>query len=211
MTKDAELEEFLEGLLDGLRNNLSSANVQPSQQGKWSDLDELMEAQVQAPGPHKGASPAYPPSSPSSPSHAVSNTSADPMSTLMRRHALRAFLEETCGTVANAFDLIAGNALRASLGGSGNPEDRLHYVLNLHEFCHGLRVLGYGVNASPSWWQTLFCNIDFDQDGAVSLQDMYDSLVLNASTDSSNEEQSVFFSEPIVRKWQRDVHSALSR
>merc|ERR1712059_42855 len=67
------------------------------------------------------------------------------MSMLMRRQALRAFLEETCGTVANAFDVMAGLALRASMGGSGNPQDRIEYMFRQEELTATLKGLGYGV------------------------------------------------------------------
>jgi len=98
-------------------------------------------------------------------------------SNVMRLHAIRSFFEETCGTVANAFDLMASAALNSR--GGGTAEDRLNYLFDEEEFATVLTGMGYGIDATPEWWKALFTNIDADKDGTISLQDMYDSLVLD--------------------------------
>jgi len=106
----------------------------------------------------------------------------DPLSTMMRRHALRAFLEEMCGSVAKAFEQMASLAVKNSLGGQGGiglPDQRMKYKFSPAEFQKTLSHLGYGVGAGTEWWRALFRSIDVDEDGAVSLQDMYDALVLD--------------------------------
>lgn len=129
---------------------------------------------------------------------------ADMFSTRMRLHALKAFLEETCGTVANSFDVMAGLALRASFGGSGNPNDRIRHMFTEEELCGTLSDLGYGVGAAPAWWHALFCSLDIDGDGAIALQDMYDALVLNLPTISDAIDQpEVFFTNPSEETWRR--------
>merc|ERR1740129_418923 len=97
-------------------------------------------------------------------------------------HALRTFLEETCGSVARAFEQMAALAIRASphsAGVSGEPEDRLKHKFTAPEFARTLSAMGYGVDAGGEWWRTLFRCVDVDEDGAVSLQDIYDALVLD--------------------------------
>merc|ERR1719161_142503 len=106
----------------------------------------------------------------------------DPLSTMMRRHALRAFLEETCGSVARAFEQMATLAVKHSAGGLGGPgaaDQRMKYKFLPPEFQTTLSYLGYGEGAGAEWWRMLFRSLDVDEDGAVSLQDMYDALVLD--------------------------------
>lgn len=106
--------------------------------------------------------------------------SFDSVSSLMRLHALRSFFEETCGTVASAFDLMASTALRAKgNSGGGTAEERLAYLFSEEEFRNILTGMGYGIDATANWWKALFRNVDSDKDGAISLQDMYDTMVLD--------------------------------
>jgi hypothetical protein len=101
---------------------------------------------------------------------------------MMRRHALRAFLEEMCGSVAKAFEQMATLAVKNSLGsqgGIGLPDQRMKYKFSPLEFQKTLSNMGYGVGAGSDWWRALFRSLDVDEDGAVSLQDMYDALVLD--------------------------------
>eukprot|EP00929_Paragymnodinium_shiwhaense_P096929 TRINITY_DN5867_c0_g1_i1.p1 TRINITY_DN5867_c0_g1~~TRINITY_DN5867_c0_g1_i1.p1 ORF type:complete len:367 (+),score=128.71 TRINITY_DN5867_c0_g1_i1:78-1178(+) len=117
----------------------------------------------------------------------------DSVSSLMRLHALRSFFEETCGTVANAFDLMASTALRARGGTGGTAEERLSYLFHEDEFRNILAGMGYGVDATPAWWRALFQNIDADKDGRISLQDMYDTMVLDLPIIDADDSTNVFF------------------
>jgi hypothetical protein len=111
---------------------------------------------------------------------------SDPISKMMRRHALRSFLEETCGSVAKAFEKMSMLAMAMSLGsqgGPGLPEQRMKYKFSPLEFQNTLSQMGYGEGAGTDWWRALFQSTDVDDDGAVSLQDMYDALVLETPHD----------------------------
>lgn len=108
----------------------------------------------------------------------------DHLTALLRKHALRTFLEETCGTVVQAFDMMVAIAQRASSPGllRGSDVDRSKYRFNELEFCTILDQMGYGEGAATTcWWQwsALFTGLDTDGDGTVSLQDMYSALVLD--------------------------------
>lgn len=123
---------------------------------------------------------------------AIMSGPLDSVSSLMRLHALRSFFEETCGTVANAFDLMASTALRAQGGSGGSAEDRLSYLFQEDEFRNILAGMGYGVDATAAWWKGLFLNIDADRDGKISLQDMYDTMVLDLPI-MDGDDTNVFF------------------
>mmetsp|Transcript_54955 Transcript_54955/g.128516 ORF Transcript_54955/g.128516 Transcript_54955/m.128516 type:complete len:304 (+) Transcript_54955:104-1015(+) len=94
---------------------------------------------------------------------------------VMRRQALREFLEEQFGTVARAFDQMT----LTSVGNRGGKEDRMRHAFAAEEFRQTLSTLGYGAHSSASWWNQLFISIDVDGDGYVSLEDMYHALVLD--------------------------------
>ncbi|CAL1138328.1 unnamed protein product [Cladocopium goreaui] len=177
--------------------------------GNWLDLDAVPKAgasfeskkKLQNLLSRKSPSPSRGPA-----------TDDDALSVSLRRHALRAFLEETCGTVANAFDIMAGLALKASMGGSGTCDDRLHFTFHEEDFHLSLTHLGYGLGAKEPWWSALFAATDVDEDGVVSLQDMYDALVLALPNDK--EAPQVFFTEPHQKNtWlrERSEPSALQR
>lgn len=188
---ESEVLELLEGLLEGFREAAGAPEPgyeAPAPPGAaWSELDTLDPLRE------------YP-----RPQRAVSQVPVDSVSTLMRRHALRAFLEETCGTVANAFDVLAGLALRATLGGTGGAQDRLRHMFTEQELCSALAGLGYGVGAASSWWHEVFSVLDMDGDGLVSLQDMYDALVLQLPPMPDEEDKpQVFFSNPPEERWQQ--------
>merc|ERR1719198_2224985 len=55
----------------------------------------------------------------------------------------------------------------------------MKYKFSPMEFQKTLSNMGYGVGAGPEWWRALFKSLDVGEDGAVSLQDMYDALVLD--------------------------------
>jgi len=179
--EEHEVLEFLEGLLEGFRAAASSEPGAPAT--GWSELDDLAPAGKRGATGATGVSPV---------SIAVS---ADPVSTLMRRHALRTFLEETCGTVASAFDVLAGLALRGISGGPGTNQDRLRHEFSPSELRRCLTQLGYGAAAAEAWWEALFVSVDVDGDGRVSLQDMYDALVLYLPAGRGADEAS---SEPVA-------------
>mmetsp|Transcript_13943 Transcript_13943/g.25733 ORF Transcript_13943/g.25733 Transcript_13943/m.25733 type:complete len:312 (+) Transcript_13943:93-1028(+) len=101
--------------------------------------------------------------------------SAQSMPSVMRRQALREFLEEQFGTVARAFDQMT----QQSIGSKGLKEDRMRHAFAADEFRQTLSLLGYGAHSSASWWNQLFVSIDVDGDGYVSLEDMYHALVLD--------------------------------
>jgi len=126
---------------------------------------------------------------------------AQPVSEVMRRHALKAFMEKTCGSVANGFDVLAGRALRSTLGGSGTPQDRLRYTFTQDELSKVLGDLGYGIGATSRWWHELFSSLDVDCDGFVSLQDTYDALVLQLPTMPDSEPLDVFFDDMSSQKF----------
>eukprot|EP00928_Gymnodinium_smaydae_P038307 TRINITY_DN26452_c0_g1_i1.p1 TRINITY_DN26452_c0_g1~~TRINITY_DN26452_c0_g1_i1.p1 ORF type:complete len:474 (-),score=79.36 TRINITY_DN26452_c0_g1_i1:182-1603(-) len=98
---------------------------------------------------------------------------SDPFSAMMRRDALRSFFEESYGTVARGFD-----AMTKLVGAKSQLPERLSYAFNEADFKNTLTDLGYGLDATPAWWQELFEAVDVDRDGLVSLQDLCDSLVL---------------------------------
>jgi len=123
------------------------------------------------------------------------------VSELMRRHTLKSFMEKTCGSVASGFDVLAGRALRSSLGGSGSPHDRLRYMFSQDELSNVLGELGYGVGATSRWWHELFSSLDVDGDGLVSLQDTYDALVLELPPLPDSELLEVFFDTPNQETW----------
>ncbi|CAE7277668.1 CTSC, partial [Symbiodinium sp. KB8] len=125
------IEEFLEGLLEGFR--LAGVGGRPSEAeppsleervGNWQDLDDVPKATVEralspklqgmlrlppSPQPAQPAQPASPPRSPFQDelAEATAEVALPSVSTTLRRHALKAFLDETCGTVANSFDVMA--------------------------------------------------------------------------------------------------------
>lgn len=179
--------------------------VEGNRGGTWSDLNELEKtlpklAAAEVDGlyakspnisptrsragqsPAVGASPRRLDTSAEMGASRGSGFASDPMSTMMRRHALRSFLEEMCGSVAKAFEQMATLAVKHSLGsqgGIGLPDQRMKYKFSPPEFQKTLSNMGYGVGAGPDWWRALFKSLDVDEDGAVSLQDMYDALVLD--------------------------------
>merc|ERR1719162_1644404 len=55
----------------------------------------------------------------------------------------------------------------------------MKYKFGPGDFQKTLSHMEYGVGAGPEWWTALFRSIDVDEDGAISLQDMYDALVLD--------------------------------
>eukprot|EP00435_Cladocopium_sp_Y103_P065786 s89_g27.t1 len=80
------------------------------------------------------------------------------------------------------------------------------------DFHLSLTHLGYGLGAKEPWWSALFVAMDVDGDGVVSLQDMYDALVLALPNDK--EAPQVFFTEPHQKNtWlrERSGESALQR
>eukprot|EP00443_Scrippsiella_acuminata_P108037 CAMPEP_0115649056 /NCGR_PEP_ID=MMETSP0272-20121206/40294_1 /TAXON_ID=71861 /ORGANISM="Scrippsiella trochoidea, Strain CCMP3099" /LENGTH=455 /DNA_ID=CAMNT_0003086693 /DNA_START=57 /DNA_END=1421 /DNA_ORIENTATION=- len=211
-TEEQDVLEFLEGLLEGFR--AAAGLVPKGPAGEWSDLDALAPSATLSPSSLNGSLARGPGSalgtsqrtmSPlRSPAAGGDAANADPVSTLMRRHALRAFLEETCETVANAFDVMASLTLRASLGGSGTQQDRLRHTFTEEDFRRTLSHLGYGVGASTPWWRALFVSLDVDNDGAISLQDMYDALVLYLPPmPDTKDKPEVFFSSPEEETWRR--------
>eukprot|EP00933_Yihiella_yeosuensis_P010742 TRINITY_DN117570_c0_g1_i1.p1 TRINITY_DN117570_c0_g1~~TRINITY_DN117570_c0_g1_i1.p1 ORF type:complete len:358 (-),score=40.79 TRINITY_DN117570_c0_g1_i1:85-1158(-) len=226
---EADLVEFLEGLLEGFRSAGSGQNRETSSDqshaqvaniASWSDLDELSKVHHLARSVPQlnirnfGHSPPTSPKTASTPqgsgydmqTTSIRKEAPSSLPSLMRRHALRSFLEETCGTVANSFDVMAGLALQASLGGSGTPQDRLLFMFREEEFRITLMGLGYGVGARPDWWHDLFVSLDVDGDGSVSIQDMYDALVLALPSKPSlpmGEEHEVFFTSPPQDTWRR--------
>jgi len=160
--------------------------------GAWSDLDDLERTlpqfNIASDMPSHSPSNFRPPDRGSSPSQMGRPKgrgdafASDPLSTMMRRHALRSFLEETCGSVAKAFDQMAAVAMRnnsGSQGGVGQPDQRMKYKFGGDEFQRTLAWMGYGVGAGKDWWVALFRSLDVDEDGFVTLQDMYDALVLD--------------------------------
>mmetsp|Transcript_54175 Transcript_54175/g.118528 ORF Transcript_54175/g.118528 Transcript_54175/m.118528 type:complete len:448 (-) Transcript_54175:158-1501(-) len=199
--EDREVLEFLEGLLEGFR--AAVGYVPKGAAGDWADLDDLPpmpsapSGGSQGPGEsphsrslnHGGRSPLIEGEVPDS-------AAMDPMATSMRRQALRAFLEDSCETVANAFDALASLSLRASLGGSGTQQDRLRHQFTEDELRRSLTSLGYGAGASRVWWRSLFRSLDVDGDNLVSLQDMYDALVLYLPPVMEPEKTQVFFQTP---------------
>ncbi|CAJ1437339.1 unnamed protein product [Effrenium voratum] len=199
------IEEFLEGLLEGFRMagvghraDLDfAADFAPEPKGSWQDLDEVPKVDFSLDTPRKLQSMLSRPEPAGSPPGA----SPPSLSTSMRRHALRAFLDETCGTVANSFDIMAGLALKASLGGSGTVEDRLRHSFREEDFRLALMGLGYGLGGKDAWWSALFEAMDVDGDGTVSLQDMYDALVLALPPEAAA--PNVFFTEPHSEVWCR--------
>jgi len=208
---DYEIREFLEGLLEGFRAaaaaNAAQGNTGPRQPkwfemegnrgGNWTDLNELEKTLPKFAGGVEAYREGIKSPSPSpSPAKAAGQGggltpkgggggggfASDPLSTMMRRHALRAFLEEMCGSVAKAFEQMATLAVKNSLGsqgGVGLPDQRMKYKFSPMEFQKTLSNMGYGVGAGAEWWRALFKSLDVDEDGAVSLQDMYDALVLD--------------------------------
>lgn len=208
---DDDVLEFLEGLLEGFRaaasperksrgpRSLSSAKKSPSsrqhQRGDWSQLDELRRPDCGRWMPDQAGPSAF--------LDKLGEVPSDSLQTLMRRHALRSYLEETCGTVANAFDVMAGSALRAALGATGTPQDRLRHLLTLGEFRSALTSLGYGVEASAAWWESLFRALDLDRDGAISIQDIYDTLVLDLPSLPEQQMPHIFFTSPPEERWRR--------
>eukprot|EP00928_Gymnodinium_smaydae_P031753 TRINITY_DN23206_c0_g1_i1.p1 TRINITY_DN23206_c0_g1~~TRINITY_DN23206_c0_g1_i1.p1 ORF type:complete len:1698 (-),score=442.51 TRINITY_DN23206_c0_g1_i1:55-5148(-) len=127
-------------------------------------------------------------------------------SSSLRRQALRSFLVETCGSVANAFDKMVDLSMsRSTSRRHSRPPpppatataDRLQYVFSARGFRRALSRLGFGVDAKSIWWQEVFLSIDVDGDGLVSLQDLIDALVLGqrfAEEDTYYPE--VFFASP---------------
>lgn len=202
-----EIREFLEGLLEGFRaaaaanaaqggpkwGNPAAAGARGGK-GAWSDLDDLertlpsfniaSDMRSTSPSaayqpPSRGASPSQAGRSPAPKKDAFAS---DPLSTMMRRHALRSFLEEQCGSVAKAFDQMAAIAMRSNSGtqgGVGQPDQRMKYKFGSDEFQKTLSWMGYGVGAGKDWWSALFKSLDVDEDSFVTLQDMYDALVLD--------------------------------
>merc|ERR1711879_159266 len=83
----------------------------------------------------------------------------------MRMHALRSFFEDTCDSVANAFDLMARAALHPM---GGTPGERINHRFSQEAFQENLEGMGYGIGASREWWHALFTSIDRDRDGAIS-------------------------------------------
>ncbi|CAK0867303.1 unnamed protein product, partial [Prorocentrum cordatum] len=188
---DSEIEEFLEGLLEGFRaappqgRGVATSGASPVPPAK----ERPPQAGLPAGGGGRGAP-------------ARGATAPDPLLSVLRRHALRAFLEEPFGTVAAAWDAMAGLALDAASEGGpapadGAPElprDTLRHRFTEEELTGILIGFGYGVGAGPSWWHALFCSLDVDQDGAVSLQDMYSALVLDLpSADASEDGPAALF------------------
>jgi len=145
------------------------------------------------------------PGGPQEPSQSVTEPlpwkHASPVSELMRRHALKAFIEKTCGSVASGFDSLAGRALRSTLGGSGAPQDRLRYMFTQEELSKVLGELGYGIGATSRWWHELFSSLDVDGDGLLSLQDTYDALVLQLPPLPDSKPLDVFFDVPSQKTW----------
>jgi len=206
---DVEIMEFLEGLLEGFRAaaaaNAAQGNNGPRQPkwfeqegnrgGEWGDLNELektlpmfssgVDAYADSRGQGLRPPVARPPAQGTPGRQGSSGGGAiakDPLSTMMRRHALRSFLEEMCGSVAKAFEQMATMAVKNSLGsqgGIGLPEQRMKYKFGPGDFRKTLTHMQYGEGAGPDWWNALFVSIDVDEDGAISLQDMYDALVLD--------------------------------
>lgn len=148
---------------------------------KYSGGAEAYRENTRTPSPPRNAAPArggYP----SPAANAGGGFASDPLSTMMRRHALRAFLEEQSGSVAKAFEQMAALAVKNSMGsqgGIGLPDQRMKYKFSPMEFQKTLSNMGYGMGAGADWWRALFKSLDCDEDGAVSLQDMYDALVLD--------------------------------
>lgn len=220
---DAEVVEFLEGLLEGFR--IAGIGARPEEQtesgqaASWTEIDELFlpalepEDTVVLPLSHSPWAEAhdagYPGAVPKAALRVPEQTDrvqeTSSMSTTMRRHALKSFLEETCGTVANAFDVMAGLAIKASLGGSGSPQDRFRFHFEEDAFQKTLMGLGYGVGGQKAWWHSLFLCMDVDGDGAVSLQDMYDALVLSLPFEYGlpEDKPAVFFTEQSQDTWRQ--------
>lgn len=201
---DVEIMEFLEGLLEGFRAaaaaNAAQGKTGPRQPkwfeaegnrgGDWSDLNELEKSLPvfskteleTARAQTRSVSPISTTPRRAAGGKGGGTFKSDPMSTMMRRHALRSFLEEMCGSVAKAFEQMATLAVKnncGAQGGIGLPEQRMKYKFGPQEFQQTLSLMEYGMGAGPDWWHALFQSIDVDQDGAVSLQDMYDALVLD--------------------------------
>jgi len=205
--EDSEVLEFLEGLLEGFRA-ATGLNAAPAED--WGILDQL--EPLNPGGPRNLANVLASGRQGNSALQPFGEADAqDPLSQQMRRHALRAFLEEMCDTVANAFDVLAGLALRSALGGPGTQQDRLRHMLTEHELRATLSQLGYGSGAAGPWWHALFLSLDVDQNGAISLQDMYDALVLHLQPDppgpdADRQRREVFFAPPAPREeatWRR--------
>jgi len=203
------LEGLLEGFRAAAAANAAQGNNGPRQpkwfeqggnrSGDWTDLNELekslpafssgVDAYASGVGQTRGknsrsASPT--PGATIRPGdlskQGVGSFTSDPLSTMMRRHALRSFLEEMCGSVAKAFEQMATLAVKNSLGsqgGVGLPEQRMKYKFGPGDFQKTLSSMEYGMGAGQDWWNALFKSIDVDEDGAISLQDMYDALVLD--------------------------------
>merc|ERR1712172_285956 len=74
--------------------------------------------------------------------------------------------------------LAVKNSLGAQ-GGTGLPDQRMKHKFSPSEFQKTLTAMGYGMGAGADWWKALFKSTDVDEDGAVTLQDMYDALVLD--------------------------------
>ncbi|CAE7248493.1 CTSC [Symbiodinium natans] len=222
--QDEIIEEFLEGLLEGFR--LAGVGVRASEPepptleervGNWQDLDDVPKASAERAlspklqGMMSRRPPSPPPQSPPRPkfedelAEATTEVAAPSLSTTLRRHALKAFLDETCGTVANSFDVMAGLALKSSIGGSGTPEDRLRFMFSEEDFRIALTGLGYGMGVKDVWWSELFTAMDVDGDGAVSLQDMFDGLVLALPPlpGDPGGEPGVIFAESSPETWRR--------
>lgn len=148
----------------------------------WEAQEKLTPSTSPAPSASRAAPERGAASTPRGKANSKTDFSSDPLSTMMRRHALRSFLEETNGSVARAFEQMASVAMAKSVttsGGPGQPEQRMKYKFAPQEFQKALSGLGYGVGAGADWWRALFKSCDVDEDGLVSLQDMYDALVLD--------------------------------
>jgi len=238
------LEGLLEGFRAAAAANAAQGGSGPKQPkwferegnrgGQWSDLNELEKSMPQfavsveayrenAKSPRTPRSNASPAGYPGGMGGATprgrggddgGGFASDPLSTMMRRHALRSFLEETCGSVAKAFEQMAALAVKKSLGsqgGTGLPDQRMKYKFSPMEFQKTLSQMGYGVGAGYGWWNALFRSLDCDEDGAVSLQDMYDALVLDLPPlPGQAAPGSVFFSTADATRSDRSPQRAFS-
>lgn len=99
----------------------------------------------------------------------------DEFAVTMRRQALRAFLEETCGSVSSAFERLIESVPRTrSSQRSGLASERWRHALTPAEFRTSMTALGYGARSVS--WNALFQCVDVDGDGRVSLQDLLNAL-----------------------------------
>ncbi|OLQ14726.1 hypothetical protein AK812_SmicGene1048 [Symbiodinium microadriaticum] len=120
---------------DELSSEILGATLSNLQATVERALSPKLQGMLRLPPSPQPAQPAQPASPPRSPfqdelAEATAEVALPSVSTTLRRHALKAFLDETCGTVANSFDVMAGLALKSSIGGSGTPEDRLRFMFS---------------------------------------------------------------------------------